>query len=325
MTTSARLLAPLAASLLLYACSSTAPSPQAPAAKNLGEGIEDLSRQIIGEMSGQQKSTLAVIEFSDLDGRTNTMGKLLSEELITNLYKTQKFQVIERNLLKKLLKEIKMDMSGMVDGSSAKELGKLAGADAICSGTITDLGETIRVNARLISVETGNIFGAASTQIIQDNTVKRLMGSAGPPASAGPAPAAAPADAFVDSLQVIDFTFRLRSCQQSGTTVRCALQITNDAGQRQRLGLYAIQYQKSQLYAAGKNYVVSRIKLGNEETEYGPITLPMPAGISVESVVYFEDVDAALAQIDALDLMCFEGTYRNVSHVEFAGIKLQGN
>jgi hypothetical protein len=67
-------------------------------------------------------------------------------------------------------------LSGLIDPNSAKELGKILGVDAIISGTITDLGDAIKVNARLISTETGQIFSVASEEYIKDNTVKKLMG-----------------------------------------------------------------------------------------------------------------------------------------------------
>jgi len=111
-----------------------------------------------------------------LDGKATELGKFLAEELITKLFLTKKFEVIERQLLNKIIAEHKLDFSGLIDPNSAKELGKILGADAIVSGTITDLVENIKVNARLISTETGQIFSVASEDIIKDNTVKKLMG-----------------------------------------------------------------------------------------------------------------------------------------------------
>jgi hypothetical protein len=54
-----------------------------PAQFDLESQLEHLVRQISAEMTGSQKTSVAVIEFSDLDGKVTRLGKLFSEELIT--------------------------------------------------------------------------------------------------------------------------------------------------------------------------------------------------------------------------------------------------
>lgn len=147
----------------------------APNLKNLNEGLNDLTVQIVNSMIKGQKHKIAVVEFSDLAGHVTQLGMLLSEELITRLFKTDKFDVVERQLLTKIIEEQKLELTGIVDPLSAKELGKILGVDAIVSGTVTDLGESIKVNARLISTESGAIFSVAATEIGKDATVLKLM------------------------------------------------------------------------------------------------------------------------------------------------------
>jgi len=144
--------------------------------QSLEEGLSSLSAQISSGMTESNKQKIAVIEFSDLNGIVTELGKYLSEELITKLFLTKKFQVIERQLLNKVLSEHKLNATGLIDETTAKELGNILGVEAIVSGTITDLGESVKINARLISTETGQIFSVASEAIIKDNTIKRLMG-----------------------------------------------------------------------------------------------------------------------------------------------------
>jgi curli biogenesis system outer membrane secretion channel CsgG len=147
--------------------------------RSLNDGLEDLTSQIIEEMGMQQKSKIAIIEFSDLEGNEIKMGKYIAEELTTRLFKTKKFEVVERSMLEKILKEQQLSMTGLLDEASARQLGKLLGVDAICSGTITDLSNTIKVNARLVSTETGSLFSVASIEIKKDPTVNKLMVIAG--------------------------------------------------------------------------------------------------------------------------------------------------
>ena len=79
--------------------------------------------------------------------------------------------------MNKVIAEQKLSVSDLIDPSSAKQLGKLLGVDAIASGTVTELSQSLRVNARLISTETGEIFAVASTEIFKDESVTKLMAS----------------------------------------------------------------------------------------------------------------------------------------------------
>jgi hypothetical protein len=74
-----------------------------------------------------------------------------------------------------VIAEQKLTLSHLIDPSSAKKLGKLLGVDAIVSGTITDLGISLRVNARLIGTETGEVFAVAACRLTKDEDVRRLM------------------------------------------------------------------------------------------------------------------------------------------------------
>jgi len=143
--------------------------------RNLDAGMDDLAAQIIAEMDVQNKTKIAVTEFSDIEGKATVIGKYTSEELTTKLFQTRKFIVIERSLMEKVLREQKLSLSGIVDEASARKLGKILGVDAVCSGTIADLGKTIKINARLISTETGTLFSVASVEIQKDSRVKILM------------------------------------------------------------------------------------------------------------------------------------------------------
>ena len=177
--------------VFLVSCSSSQPNrekqnSEVPVAHNdktvqgqrtltLDDGLKDLSSQIYSLMAEGQKQKIAVIEFSDLDGRITDFGKFLSEELITRLFTSRKFDVIERQLLNKILAEHKLNVTGLIDESTAKELGKILGVDAICSGTITDLINSVKINARLISTETGTIFAVAAVPIQMDDVIRILL------------------------------------------------------------------------------------------------------------------------------------------------------
>lgn len=118
-----------------------------------------------GESLGNKK--LAIIPFSYADGRTAAKdGSIIAERLTMKMIKLQKFEIIERSVLDKVMAELKLQASGMIDASSAQQLGKVLGVDAIVTGTLVESSNgQIEVNARLIKTETAQAIGAAQVAL----------------------------------------------------------------------------------------------------------------------------------------------------------------
>src|SRR5207244_2920291 len=161
------------------------------AQKTLGDGIKELATQISTSAAKQQKQKIAVLPFRELEGQPTVLGTYLAEELVTNLFQLGNFEIVERQLLDKVLGELKVEQSGAIDPSTAKEIGRVTGVDAIVTGSITDLQSFVGVNCRLIDTTTGKIFGAAQTKNTKDDDVKKIMSTAvaahSPAAPRGPA------------------------------------------------------------------------------------------------------------------------------------------
>jgi formylglycine-generating enzyme required for sulfatase activity len=165
------------------------------AQQDLQSGIQDLVKQMITSMEQQQKRKLAVLDFTKLDGTVDNSGRYLAERLITQMFLTRKFEVIERRQLDKILAELKLNLSDVIDPRNAQQLGKVYGVDAIASGSVTELEASVEVNARLIETETGRVFAVAATRFPKDRDVAALLGgSVGapspPPQAVSPTPAA---------------------------------------------------------------------------------------------------------------------------------------
>ncbi len=163
-------------SLLLSLLILTIPSS---GASNLESGVVELGKSISESMLQEGKKKIAVIEFSDLNDNVNDLGRFLAEELINELLKHKKdkgYEIVERRQLNKVLKQLKLSSSGLLDPKSMKEVGKILNVDSIVTGSLTDLGNDIKVNARIISVESAKIIASASTKIPKVGSVAKLMG-----------------------------------------------------------------------------------------------------------------------------------------------------
>jgi TolB-like protein len=109
-----------------------------------------------------QKIKIGIIEFQSLneEAKQDTLGKVFSEVLTTSFVNSDAFKIIEREHVEKVVKELQLTQSGIIDPSSAKQIGKMVGADAILTGSVIKFGNDMRVDARIIEVETGIILTA---------------------------------------------------------------------------------------------------------------------------------------------------------------------
>lgn len=110
---------------------------------------------IVGE-----RLTIAILPF-DTKGIGSEMGEIdLLDKLTTAFYNMNRFKVIERAQLEQILNEQKLGMSGIVDVSTAAQIGKGMGVDAVVCGSIARAGNTASVDARLVDTETAAIITA---------------------------------------------------------------------------------------------------------------------------------------------------------------------
>lgn len=69
---------------------------------------------------------------------------------------------LERAALEKILGELELSMSGLVDPGTAAKVGRLAGAKYALLGTASVVGSQIRLSCRVVDVETSEIVYARS-------------------------------------------------------------------------------------------------------------------------------------------------------------------
>lgn len=118
-----------------------------------------------------QGQKIAIIPFSYADTKDTASkdGSVIAARLTVKMINMHKFDIIERSALDKVMNELKLQSSGIMDASSTQKLGKVLGVEAIITGTLvqTDNGQ-IEVNARMIKTETAQAIGASQVDITKD-------------------------------------------------------------------------------------------------------------------------------------------------------------
>jgi TolB-like protein len=103
--------------------------------------------------------TVAISYFDNTSGTEeyNPLSKGLADMLITDLSNVKSIQIVEREKLESLLKEIDLGEGKFIDPNTAQKLGKGLGAGYMLTGSFLIMGETMRIDARLVDVGTGEI------------------------------------------------------------------------------------------------------------------------------------------------------------------------
>jgi TolB-like protein len=202
--------------------------------KILAEGIKELATQIATNASKEKKQKIAILPFRELDGKPTVLGTYVSEELVTDLFMIGGLDIVERTMLDRVLGEIKLGQTGVIDPETAKHVGKVTGVDAIVTGSITDLQSYVALNCRLIDAQTGHVFSAAQTKIVKDDDVRIIMktplpGSQGEGdrAQAPRTEAASGQKPALPQQRAGNLLFELKGCRLSGKLVKCEFLVTN--------------------------------------------------------------------------------------------------
>jgi len=118
----------------------------------------------------KDKFKIAVMKFKSLNpGEKNTsLGSMIAEMFTTEVVNNNSFKIVEREQLNKILGELKIGQSGVLDTTDAQELGKILGAGAIITGSVMKMGDSLRIDSRIIEVETG-IIVSAERRICKEN------------------------------------------------------------------------------------------------------------------------------------------------------------
>jgi curli biogenesis system outer membrane secretion channel CsgG len=103
---------------------------------------------VLGALPAQaQRAKVGIVPFTDKVGINTATTDTLVDMLTTALTKSQKFEVVERNALERLVAEQNFGASGAVDPNSAARMGKMSGADYLVIGVITEAGASVNATA----------------------------------------------------------------------------------------------------------------------------------------------------------------------------------
>ena len=173
--------------LLAAACapSKTVKTQQALSTKE----TEEVSSKYTGP-----KRRIGVVEFENKSAYgQGRLGGAASDILVTELVKSGKFIVVERDRMSKIMEEQRFQSQGMTDPQTAVKIGQVLGLEAIVVGSVSQFGvkkegsdylltqskrqvADVTVDIRLIDVQSGQVILADSGKGMAKSTKASFLG-----------------------------------------------------------------------------------------------------------------------------------------------------
>ncbi len=183
---SPRISAPPAAEKILETTPAAAPSPpqiSAPAVQEkpfpavskekeeapvdlAGVKVLDLDKILTAESKPDGRKRLAVYDLETIES-LRVVALILSEALREELIRLGHFALVNRENLVQVLKEIELQMTGLVDEKQAVKIGKGLAANQIVMGRYGALGKTAVLQAKRVDVESQGTLAMASLKCSQ--------------------------------------------------------------------------------------------------------------------------------------------------------------
>jgi curli biogenesis system outer membrane secretion channel CsgG len=109
-------------------------------------------------------ATIAVWDLEYLSLAPNEhqdISEILSAKIVETFKESGRYEIVERERLILALEELNIGTSSIVDESTRLRIGQIIGAKYMVFGTYFVMGESMRIDLRLVEVETGSVVKAA--------------------------------------------------------------------------------------------------------------------------------------------------------------------
>lgn len=146
----------------------------------LDDYIDSIAGQVAELIAGKGVKVAAVVEFGTADYRTGAeagaLGRYLGYSLAGSLSQAAagRFKVADRDAIAKILAEQELQLSGLA--MSALGAGKILPCDALVLGSIASDGSAVSVNARVVSVDSGELLGQVNRRVSMSPDASALLG-----------------------------------------------------------------------------------------------------------------------------------------------------
>lgn len=165
-----------AIALLSAGLGATQPSSAQQVAGSVEAGLQALAQNLLASAPAERRPALSVLPFPGADQSCPVLSVFVVDELTTTLITSvqPRPRVVERQQLEAIIAQNRLD-EFMTDPEQRKRLGGLSGIGAVILGTFVGIGDRLRINARMVAIDTGETIGAASVSVPRTRDMEELL------------------------------------------------------------------------------------------------------------------------------------------------------
>jgi hypothetical protein len=110
-------------------------------------------------------TTVSIIPFASDDKALKSNAEYFTEQMAFSLSRNKIFKIVERKDMQKILKELELQNTGLIQDESAVKAGKLIGAKMIITGKLYTKTSNYEIFLKLLRVETGEVLSVNKLKI----------------------------------------------------------------------------------------------------------------------------------------------------------------
>lgn len=136
-------------------------------------------------ISAQEEAspTIAIMDVAATN-TSDVKSQIIYEYILDVVNRSTVYTIVERSALQAAIKEMEISASGIIDDTTAAEIGKLAGAEFILISNLIVDDDFTYLSARIVAVETGQVSNTAMLQAeeseyiasLANRTISQLLG-----------------------------------------------------------------------------------------------------------------------------------------------------
>jgi len=138
------------------------------------EAFQKIAQHISSTETNIKNIVVGSIEIKDK--KLQVYQDFITENIIAQLLKLKKFKLVDRNKLKKLLKEHELNMTGFIDNNKLPQIGKLLAAQGVLFLKLVATTNHYEIQAKLIDIEKGTILASISQPIVLRKKSEAFIG-----------------------------------------------------------------------------------------------------------------------------------------------------
>jgi len=309
-------------------------------AKPLEEETPVLVKALAKQLVAKKKPKIAALDFTDIQGRPNELGRFLAEQLSVDMVLADGITVIDRANISAIMAEHQLTAEGLVNPENAKKLGQFAGVDAILIGNLAAMENLVVLTVKAISTDTAEVVAAGRMRFDLSKDVQRMLGlsvsnfGASPSSGGGGSKVTAVEGEAVATREVGPLTVVLRNVMQYSVQSKQgrvpAIRSTFDLHNRNLQRSVAIAA-NGKVVETGQHYLVqpntSGWRGGAVDSSENGWLIPKEGLLGISAVYGFETASAVSfgSQVRQVNAAGVVGYIRRATYYDGKGLKTPDN